>query len=85
MSESLERELQSLLNRFSMDNISNTPDFVLAQFLLSCLKGFDAAVQQRETYYGRDVRPSVKGVEILYSGQCNHQIPFGQPCQKCGR
>lgn len=23
--------------------------------------------------------------EILYSGQCRHQIPFGQPCSACGR
>ena len=23
--------------------------------------------------------------DVMYSGQCNHQIPFGQPCAECGR
>lgn len=29
--------------------------------------------------------PGVKEAEQLYSGQCNHQIPIGQPCFKCER
>lgn len=51
-------ELRSLINRYSLENTSNTPDFVLAEYLVSCLNAFDTAVQQRENYYGRDPRPS---------------------------
>lgn len=53
-----EKELTALLNRYSMENASNTPDFILAQYLRAALLAFDTAVQQRETWYGRDPRPS---------------------------
>jgi len=52
------KELEDSINRNCMENASNTPDFILAQYLHSCLNAFDAAVQQRETWYGRDGRPS---------------------------
>ena len=48
-----EQELRNLINRHSVENASNTPDFILAQYLVSCLVVFTAAVQQRETWYGR--------------------------------
>ena len=53
-------KLEALINRYSMENTSNTPDFILAEFLDRCLACFDAAVQQRETWYGRNGRPSEK-------------------------
>ena len=52
------QELIVLLNRHSMENPSNTPDFILASYLLGCLAAFDTAVQQRETWYGRDAWPT---------------------------
>jgi hypothetical protein len=56
--ESLEVKLTVLLNKESAENESNTPDHILAQYLLACLAAFNTAVQQRETWYGRDARPS---------------------------
>lgn len=50
------RELESLINRHSMENGSDTPDFMLAQYLAGCLKVFDATVTARETWYGRKPR-----------------------------
>jgi hypothetical protein len=47
-------ELESLLNRNSCENESNTPDWILANYLSSCLAAFDAAVRKREEWYGRD-------------------------------
>lgn len=55
--DDLEHAIASALNRFSAENPSNTPDFILAQFLLGCLAAWNQAVQQRETWYGRDARP----------------------------
>lgn len=52
-----EKELEHLINQHSKEQASNTPDFILAQFLASCLAAFETAVQQRETWYGRDARP----------------------------
>ena len=54
----LERELAATLNRVSAESASNTPDWVLAQYLLGCLAAFNMAIQQRETWHGRDARPA---------------------------
>jgi hypothetical protein len=56
--DDLEHAITSALNRFSAENPSNTPDFILAQFLLGCLAAWNQGIQQRETWYGRDARPS---------------------------
>ena len=58
------KDLEVLINRHSKENGSNTPDFILALFLGQCLDSFDAAVQQRETWYGRDGRPSEKDPRV---------------------
>mgnify|MGYP007034152703 CR=1 FL=1 len=55
-------ELQRLLNRCSKENVSNTPDFILANYLDRCLKAFDYAVNQRATWFGRMDR--IGGEEI---------------------
>jgi len=57
-----EKDLEHLINHHSQENASNTPDFILAQYLAGCLAVFDTAVQQRETWYGRDARPSAIAV-----------------------
>ena len=46
-------ELGGLLNRHSLENNSNTPDMILAEYMLGCLAAFETAIQQRETWYGR--------------------------------
>ena len=46
------KALEHAINCHSMDNESNTPDFVLAQYLADCLAAFDKAVQRREAYFG---------------------------------
>ncbi len=49
------KELKHLINRYSQENGSNTPDFVLAEYLNDCLSAFDKAVNTREKWYGRAV------------------------------
>jgi hypothetical protein len=65
MSEhSFKTQLERLLNGFSKENESNTPDFILANYLLGCLKVWNESVQMRETWYGRDARPTFNIEEI---------------------
>lgn len=52
--EEFKRELEHLINRYSMENGSNTPDFILAEYLTDCLESYDDAVQAREKWYGRE-------------------------------
>ena len=55
--ETFAQALESLLNKHSMENESNTPDFILAGYLLSCLSAFNAGVVRRESWYGHQHRP----------------------------
>ena len=57
--ENFKKELEVLINKHSIENESNTPDWLLAQYLLNCLAAFTTATQQRENWYGRDPRPGV--------------------------
>lgn len=52
-----EKELERLINKYSMENGSNTPDFLLAEYFRSCLSAFNVAVTKREEWYGRSVMP----------------------------
>ena len=54
--DAFEKELEQLLNRHSMENDSFTPDFVLARYLVECLAAWNAAVADREQWYGRPIR-----------------------------
>ena len=56
------QELSGLLNRFSQENASNTPDWILAHYLTDCLKAFASATERRESWYGHGHRP---GGEIV--------------------
>lgn len=63
------KELQSLINRYSKENNSNTPDFILAGYIENCLISWNVATQQREAFYGRDPRPSTKTICADYSSE----------------
>lgn len=46
-------ELSALLNKHSLESWSNTPDFVLAQYLCQCLETFNNSIRWRERARGR--------------------------------
>lgn len=56
----LQKELAELLKRHSMENLSNTPDFVLAQFILTCLAAWNYGVSERDRWYGVHLEPGNK-------------------------
>lgn len=51
------QELESLINAHSVENVSNTPDFILASFLNSCLDSFNGCVMRRDDWYGVTLTP----------------------------
>ena len=53
--------LAALLNRYSMENGSNTPDWILANYLIACLDAFDRATQERTKWYGPNEKPLSQG------------------------
>lgn len=46
--EAFIRDIAGVINTHSMENGSNTADFILAEYLYSCLLAFDAACATRE-------------------------------------
>jgi hypothetical protein len=44
--------LRRLINRLSLENGSNTPDFILADYLIESLKAYERANQRRDRWYG---------------------------------
>lgn len=47
------KELTELINKHSLENGSDTPDYILAEFLERCLSSFDSAVLQRDYFMGK--------------------------------
>lgn len=52
MSSDFRKELIRLLNAYSKDSESDTPDDILAEYLLDCLRTFNRAVSAREEREG---------------------------------
>ena len=46
----LEQEIMLVLNANSAENDSNTPDFILAQYLMGCLAAWNAACKRRDEW-----------------------------------
>lgn len=50
---SLKELIETAINKVSAENGSDTPDFILAEYLVGCLAAYDKAVTAREKWYGR--------------------------------
>ncbi len=57
---SFEQEIAKVINRFSKENESNTPDFILADYLASCMLAYNKAISERDRWYGITPRPGVR-------------------------
>lgn len=52
----LNTEIRDLINRYSRENQSNTPDWILANYICMCLEAFENATNAREAWHGREYR-----------------------------
>ena len=48
-----QKELQELINKHCLENESDSPDFILAEYMLDTLDAYNDAVKKRENWYGR--------------------------------
>ena len=55
--EEFQEELIELINCHSIENGSDTPDFILAEYLVDCLKVFNKISKKRDAWYGVDLHP----------------------------
>ena len=45
-------ELAAVINKYSREGRSNTPDFILAGYLVNCLEAYEAAMDRHDEWYG---------------------------------
>lgn len=81
MNDKLRQELTSLLNRYSVENLSDTPDFILAVFMLNCLAAFNEAQRGRQKWYGQN-QPS--RYEPCTCPLCRAAVPHTAPIVAAG-
>lgn len=69
-------DLTSLINCYSMENGSDTPDFVLAQYLTACLTTFDRTVRLRDGYRNPEGGncPLSPGIGDLLTGEMTDRV-----------
>lgn len=57
-----EKELEKLINKYSIENGSNTPDFLLTKYLMGCLRNYNSATNARDKYLTGDYSDVIKDV-----------------------
>jgi hypothetical protein len=50
---SFENELINLINRYSIENGSDTPDFILARYIMNCLNAYEIAMDSRNSFFAQ--------------------------------
>lgn len=76
MYKSLQDALREIINRYSRENESNTPDYILAKFMNECLVAFEEATKDRDKWYGIKPVPGVSPSEWI------KQRGFPEPTDK---
>jgi ribosomal protein L37AE/L43A len=66
--EHLSAEIAAVLNRANAENGSNTPDFILSDFLLAVLFAWNEASTRREVWYGYDMQAGRVGSPVRKLG-----------------
>lgn len=76
-----EKELESLINRHCKENDSNTPDFILAEYIQGCLKVYAGIINKRDKWF--DFVPfgrlNVRDLEISKDKEIDESLAQGHP------
>lgn len=61
--EELTQELTALMNHYSMDTLADTPDYILGEYLHTCLRNYIVTKEKVNHFFGKKV--TVLGVEDI--------------------
>ncbi len=91
-------DLKNLINYHSLENGSDTPDWILAEYLSQCLVNFGTTMRAREKWYGREIHQKTpeaptepercpqcgaKNREDIYFQDANYATGAKGPPNKC--
>lgn len=84
--QAMVRDIATVINKHSRENGSNTPDFILAEMMMTCLEAFEAASLRREKWYNKalsingDAVPGERGDIRKPSAEntCDRKSPMPQ-------
>ena len=51
--DKFKKELEVLINQNGLDNECNTPDYILAEYLTSCLETYRDTIRSRDTWFDK--------------------------------
>lgn len=54
----LKEKITTVINKLSLESLSDTPDWIIAEYLKRCLENFSTIVKMRDSYYSEDRRPN---------------------------
>lgn len=60
-SKQLEKDIEVLMNQYNVDTMTDTPDFILASYLMTCLRNYMVTKTDTEEWFGK--RITINGVE----------------------
>lgn len=49
------KELSSLINKANLEPVSDTPDYILAEYLWDCLVSYRNVINKRDEWFGVDM------------------------------
>jgi len=56
-------DLRGVINRHSRENESDTPDYLIAEYMLGCLEAYERTVVLRDKWHGRE-RPTAASYHV---------------------
>ena len=61
--KNLKKDIEVLINKYNYDAMTDTPDFVLAEYLMNCLRNYLVTKYNTEEWFGK--RITINGVEEI--------------------
>ena len=54
--QDLINDIAALLNKANRESCSNTPDYILAEYMVNSLEELELAIRARDTHEGREIK-----------------------------
>ena len=57
--ENLKQQLSTIMNTYGIDNECSTPDYILAEYLINCLKGYKKIHNANRIWHGLSIEEEI--------------------------